>query len=169
MKIACSHVPEMQMRRTGPRCKKAPSASAPSATPRGPPRDPTTGTALARAAPRAQSRPPAQKQLRAPHAPGTAVRRASAPRAARELDQIAPAPSFMYLQCACNSSRQSLRTVRCKKACHLGWSCASAARCRSHLEGLQSARVLDGQTVHKNGSKLRSSSGIWWPVRTRRC
>ena len=159
----------MQMQRTGPRCKKAPSASAPSATPRGPPRGPTTGSALARAAPRAQSRPPAQKQLRAPHVPGVDVRRASAPRVARELDQIAPAPSFVYLQWACNSSRQSVRTVRCRRARCLGWSCAHAARCRSHLEGLQSVRALHGQTVHKNCSMLRSSSGIWSPVRTRRC
>ena len=159
----------MQIQRTDPRCKKAPVGLRTQRHTREPPRSPTTGSALARAAPRALRRPPAQKQLRASHAPGSDVQRANAPHVARELEQSAPAPSFVHLQWVCNSSRQSVRAVRCRRARHLGWSCARAARCRSHLEGLSNARGLDGQTVHKNGSMLRSSSCIWSPVRTCRC
>ena len=106
---------------------------------RGTPKGPGPDSVLAGLASRAQSRPLASEQLSSPNVLGDHVCRTSARQVERGVDVIALAPSFIYLQWACNRSRGSERAVRSRSRCNLGRGSGVAAGRSSHLQRLQSA------------------------------
>ena len=65
---------------------------------------------------------------------------------------MVPAPSFIYLQWACNGLGRSVRAVRCGNVCHPGLSCQAAAVCSSHLHWLEEEAVAHIIPLSKTSS-----------------
>ena len=101
-----------------------------------PPKGCRPGCALGRAAPRAQRRLVASHSVLTLHSAKDDTRPASTPMAARELDQMAPAPSFMYLQTACEASRGSVKALTCRRGSSQHTRERAGTRPLSHLQGL---------------------------------